>query len=109
MPSNPLSDPNWAPQLADTIERVVGQVREKTTKPVILVARGLVFGLLAVFVGLFALVILLIGLMRGFQAALDATPMAHKTSVWVSYLAIGGLFCLAGAFCMAKRNPKEAP
>ena len=41
MPSNPLSDPNWAPQLADTIERVVGQVRDKTTKPVVMITRGL--------------------------------------------------------------------
>ena len=62
MPSNPLSDPNWAPQLADTIERVVGQVRDKTTKPIVMIARGLVFGLLSVFVGVFALVRLLVEL-----------------------------------------------
>jgi hypothetical protein len=28
--------------------------------------------------------------------------------VWVSYLLVGGLFCLVGAFCMSKRNSKEA-
>ena len=108
MPSNPLSDPNWAPQLADTIERVVGQVRDKTTKPVIMVARGLVFGLLAAIVGVFALVVALIGLLRGVQAIIE-WPFSHPTAVWASYVLIGGLFSVAGAFCMTKRNPKEAP
>lgn len=108
MPSNPLTDPNWASEVADTIERVVGTVRDKTTRPIVMVARALVFGLLGAFVGLMALVLLLIGLTRGMQAALEA-PLSHPTAVWVSYLVIGGLFCLAGAFCMAKRNPKEAP
>ena len=108
MPSNPLSDPNWAPQLADTIERVVGQVRDKTTKPIIMVARGLVFGLLGAIVGLLALVLLLIGVLRALQAVIE-WPFSHPTAVWVSYVLLGGLFCLAGAFCMAKRNPREAP
>jgi hypothetical protein len=108
MPSNPLSDPNWAPQLADTIERVVGQVRDRTTKPVVMIARGLVFGLLGLFVGLFALVLVLIGLLRGLQALIE-WPLSHPTAVWVSYLLLGGLFCLAGAFCMTKRNSREAP
>jgi ABC-type antimicrobial peptide transport system permease subunit len=107
MPSNPLSDPNWAPQLADTIERVVGQVRDKTTKPVVMITRGLVFGLLGVFVGVFALVVVVIGLLRGVQAIIE-WPFSHPTAVWVSYLLVGGLFCLVGAFCMSKRNSKEA-
>lgn len=107
MPSNPLSDPDWAPQLADTIERVVGQVRDRTTRPVILAARAVVFGLLAAIVGLFALVMLIIGLIRGIEAILE-WPFSHETAVWLGYVIVGGLFCLAGAFCMAKRNPKEA-
>ena len=108
MPSNPLSDPNWAPQLADTIERVVGQVRDKTTKPVIMITRGLVFGLLGLFVGLLAVVVLLIGLLRGFQALIDLSPVAHKTAVWISYLALGGVFCFLGVLSMRKRNSREA-
>ena len=35
MPGNPLTDPNWAPDLADTVERVVGTVREGATTPVV--------------------------------------------------------------------------
>lgn len=107
MPSNPLSDPNWAPQLADTIERVVAQIRDKTTKPVVMIARGLVFGLLSVFVGMFALVLFLVGLLRGVQAVIE-WPFSHPTAVWVSYVLVGGLFCVAGALCMSKRHSKEA-
>jgi len=107
MPTNPLSDPNWAPQVADTIERVVGEVRDRTTRPIIMTARGLVFGLLAVIVGLFAVVILIIGLFRALQALLE-WPFDHATAVWLSYVLVGGLFCLGGVFCMVQRNPKEA-
>jgi len=107
MPTNPLSDPNWAPQVADTIERVVGEVRDRTTRPIIMTARGLVFGLLAVIVGLFAVVILIIGLFRALQALLE-WPFDHETAVWLSYVLVGGLFCLGGVFCMVQRNPKEA-
>src|SRR6478609_6881041 len=105
MPSNPLSDPNWAPQVADTIERIVGQVRDRTTRPVILAARAIVFGLLAAILGLFALIILIVGLMRGFQAILE-WPFSHETAVWLSYVIVGGLFFLTGALMMAKRVPK---
>ena len=46
MAGNPLTDPNWAADLADTVERVVGTVRERATTPVVHVTRGIVFGLL---------------------------------------------------------------
>ncbi len=49
MPGNPLTDPNWAPQLADTIDRYVGLVRDKATSKVVLVVRGLVFGIVILF------------------------------------------------------------
>jgi hypothetical protein len=107
MPTNPLSDPNWAPQVADTIERVVGEVRDRTTRPIIIAARGLVFGLLAFIVGIFALTTLIVGLLRGVQAILE-WPFSHPTAVWLSYFIVGGLFCGAGVFFMVKRNPREA-
>ena len=47
MAGNPLTDPNWAAHVADTVERVVGTVHDRTTRPVVHVTRALVFGLLA--------------------------------------------------------------
>ena len=103
MPGNPLTDPNWATDLANTVERVVGTVRDKTTNNVVLVARGVVFGLLATILGLTALVLLLVALTRGLQALLDLA-VTHERAVYLSYLILGGICCLAGLFLMRKRH-----
>ena len=71
MPGNPLTDPNWAPDLADTVERVVGTVREKTTDNAVKAARAIVFGLLGAVLGITALILLVIILTRGLQSLLD--------------------------------------
>jgi hypothetical protein len=108
MPGNPLTNPDWAPNLANTIERVVGGVRDKTTKPALLVYRGLVYGVIALFGGLTSLVLGLVFMTRALQAVLD-WPFAHTTSVWVSYLFVGGLFTVVGLILMTKRHPKKTP
>jgi hypothetical protein len=104
MPGNPLTDPDWAPKLADTIERIVTSVRDKTTGRLLTAYRGVVFGLIAAFGGAIALVMLIIGLFRGLQALLDI-GLDHHDSVWLSYLIVGALFTLAGLILMKKRFP----
>ena len=106
MPGNPLTDPNWAAELADTVERLVGTVREKATKPAVHVTRGIVFGLLAAFLGLTALTLLLVGVTRALQVLLD-TFLAWDQAVYVSYLLMGGILCLAGALFFRKRHTPE--
>ena len=103
MPGNPLTDPNWASELADTVERVVSTVRDKTTNNVVLAARGVVFGLLAAILGVTALVLLLLTSSRALQALLDIW-LPHERSVYLSYLIIGGICCLGGLFLMRKRH-----
>ena len=101
--SNPFTDPNWAERTVDAIDRWVSTIRRYTTQPVITVARGLVFGLLAVFGAVTALVLLLIGLPRGLQGALDAV-VDRDAAVWISYFVVSGLFALAGVALMRKRH-----
>ncbi|MEO6124530.1 MAG: hypothetical protein ABIR32_12540 [Ilumatobacteraceae bacterium] len=108
MPGNPLSDPNWAPKLADTVERVVTQVRDKTTKPLLTAYRGVVFGLVAAFSGVFALVLLLVVAIRGLQALIEIFT-SHANAVWIGYLFIGGVFSLAGLIVLKKRFPEADP
>lgn len=103
MPGNPLTDPTWAATTADTIERVVTTVREKSTDKIVMLARGLVFGLVIAFGAVTALVLVLIITTRGLQA-LFGLFLGHPTSVWLSYLVLGGILCLGGAFCMTKRH-----
>jgi len=107
MPGNPLTDPDWAPKLADTIERLVGNVRDKTTKRVLVVSRAVIFGVVIAFGGALAAVLLIIALFRGAQAVLD-TFLDHHDSVWVSYLALGALFSIGGLIAMKMRFPKPA-
>lgn len=103
MPGNPFTDPNWAADLADTIERTVGNVRDKTTKPLVAVTRGLVYGLLAAIMGVAAVVFLVNFLIRGLQALLDLLVSTER-SVYLSYLIIGGVFALAGMVALKKRH-----
>ncbi len=106
MPGNPLTDPNWASSLADNIERVVGSVRDKTTKPLLVAYRGIVFGVIGVIGGGAALVLFTIFLTRGLQAIIE-WPLNHRDAVWVSYLATGVVFALVGALLMRKRHTSE--
>ena len=106
MPGNPLSDPNWAPKRADTVERVVGQVRDKTTKPLLTAYRGLVFGLVAAFGAMFAAVLLVVVAVRGLQALIEIGT-SHADAVWIGYLVIGVLFTIGGLLMMKKRFPQE--
>lgn len=106
MPSNPLTDPDWATKTVDFIDRWVSLVRDRTTRPLIAVVRGLVFGVLILTGVVLVGVLGLIGLTRGLQAALDA-GMNRDAAVWVSYLIIGGVFLLAGLFIARKQRAND--
>ncbi len=103
MPGNPLTDPNWADETTDTVVRLVGTVRDKATTPIVYAARGLVFGLIALFLGTFALIIALIMVTRAVQAGLD-WQLDHARSVYISYLAVGTILSLVGLLLFRKRN-----
>ena len=102
MPGNPFTDPNWAADLADTIERVVGTVRDRTTKPLVTASRGVVFGLLAAILGVVAAILLIVVATRATQALLDIW-FRHEMSVYLSYFIVGGIICLGGLFVLSKR------
>ena len=107
MAGNPLTDPNWASDFTETIIDTVDKVRDRTTKPIVMVARGLVFGLLSTFLGLMALVLLLVGLSRALINLLE-WPFDHDSAVWISHIVLGSLLCLAGAIFMVRRQSKES-
>lgn len=107
MPGNPLTDENWAPDLADQITDLIGNVRQKTTDNAIKAARAIVFGLLGLFLGLVAIVLLLIGLTRGLQALIDLLTTWSR-AVYLSYFVVGGILTLAGLFLMGKRSSADS-
>jgi hypothetical protein len=100
---NPLSDPEFPRKTADLIDRVVGVVRDRTTKPVVTVVRGIVFGSIVAVVAVSLVTLALIAVVRGtqelFELALD-----ERRAVWVSYFVIGGAFVAVGALVMRARH-----
>ncbi len=107
MPGNPLTDPNWAPDLAEQITTFIGNIRDKTTNNAIKVVRGVVFGLLGLFLGLFSIVLMVIIGTRGLQSLLDIWLEWDK-SVYLSYFIVGGILTLLGMFLMSKRHATDA-
>lgn len=90
---------DWTVETADTIERAVATVRERTVEPAQAATRAVVFGLLAGFFVAAALTLLSIAL---FRVLVLAVP------VWAAWLILGGIFVVAGAFMWAKRgSPQE--
>ncbi len=107
MAGNPLSDPRFAADLADQIERYVGTIRDRTTTPLVHLARAAVYGLLAAFLGITALVLFLIGGTRALQSLLDLV-VDKPQAVYLSYLILGGILCLAGLLVLRMRRTSDA-
>ena len=106
MVSNPLTDPEWASRTVDFIDRHVATVRKYTTQPLVTTARGVVFGLLGSFGVVAIIVLFVVGLVRGLQAALDAV-VNHEASVWISYFILSAVFALIGTVLMRRRYTEE--
>ena len=82
----------------DTIDTVVATVNDKAIRPAIVAARAVVFGVIIGVVALAVLVLLSVGIIR------LSTVYLFDHKVWISYLALGGIFCLGGAFAYSKRG-----
>jgi hypothetical protein len=95
------NDPTpWPAQAADTIERLVGTVREKATGPILKAVRAVVFGFVALILGLIAVTILAIVAVR----LLTLIP----GGVWVGYAIAGGVFLLVGFGLWSRRSKEPA-
>jgi hypothetical protein len=95
------TDGDWAVQAADTIENVVGTIRDKTTVPLTTAARAIVYGLLAMFAGATALVLFAIALVR----LIDV--VTGEGNVWIAHLIVGMVFVIPGFILWRKRTPKK--
>jgi len=100
--SGTTTDRDWPAQVADTAVRIIEQVRDKTTRPAITVARVIVFGLVGLSIGTVAAFLFLIGTIRLVNGYLPG-------KVWTTYLLLGAVFTLGGAYLFSLRKPRTGP
>jgi hypothetical protein len=94
---NSLLPDDWPAQTADRIEQIVGTVRDKTVAPVERITRIVVYGILAGILGIAALVLLAIAVVRILDVYIPA-------DVWAAHAVTGGIFTLGGLFLWSKRS-----
>jgi hypothetical protein len=91
---------DWTTEAVDTIEKVVGAVRERTVVPARRATKLVVLGVLAGCCIVPALVLVVLGAFRG-------GVLIAQGEVWAAWLALGGIFLLVGLFFWLKRSPRS--
>jgi vacuolar-type H+-ATPase subunit I/STV1 len=99
VPPRPQAD--WAAEVADRIDDVVAKVRANTSDRLVGIARIVVYGLLAVVMGVTAGVLAVI-------FAIRLLDVVIPRGVWIPYLVLGAIFLVAGLFLWSKRSAKPA-
>lgn len=94
---------DWPAQAADTIERVVGSVRDKTTGPAISIARWVVYGTFALVVGTAVAVLLAIAAVRVIDVYLPDAWVGEEHT-WAAHLLVGAVFTLVGMVLWSRRS-----
>ena len=102
MPANPLNDPNWATGLADLIDTYVGKVRTTVTDRAVYAVRAVVFGIVIAIALPVTVAFLLIFCTRLVQSIVSIWT-DHDSSIWISYMIIGGMLMIGGSVAMRKR------
>jgi hypothetical protein len=101
-----VAEQNFTDQLSDralsTVDTVVATVHDKVIRPAIIGARGVVFGVIIGVVAVAVAVLLSVGFIR------LTTDYLFDHKVWISYLVLGALFCVAGTFAYSKRGVAAA-
>lgn len=96
---------DWPAQMAESIERVVGSVRDKTTGPALTVARAVVYGTFASVVAIAATVLFVIATVRIVDVYLPDAVFG-ESHTWAAHLLLGLLFSIAGIVCWLQRKPR---
>jgi hypothetical protein len=106
MPGNPLTDPNWAADLADTVDEYVGKVRTTVTERAVYAVRAVVFGIIIAIAAPVTITLVII-LGTKFLQSVIGLFTDHDSSVWISYTVLGLAMVIGGAFTMRKRFEPE--
>jgi hypothetical protein len=100
--TGPLAGAEWPARLADLVEAVVTALHDKVVRPLLIVARAVVFGLVVAAMALAIAVLSSIAVVR----LLDTYAFGRR--VWASDLVVGGFFTLVGLLAWSRRRAGHA-
>ena len=92
----------WPAKVADTIEDVVGAVHDRVVRPLTVVARGIVFGIIIAVMAIALSILAAIAVVR----LLDVYAFGGR--VWASDALLGAILVLAGALAWTRRRARGA-
>ena len=85
----------WTSQAADTIEKTVVAIRDRTVEPATRGANYVIYGVFAACCVLTALLLFTIVLFRA---------LTYAMPVWAAWMLLGGIFVLVGLFAWTRRS-----
>ena len=97
----PAASEDWQARAADTIEATVGLVHDRVVRPLLLAARGVVFGIVVATMALSLSVLLSVALVR----LLDAYVFPGR--VWASEALVGAVLCVIGLLAWSMRRSRH--
>jgi hypothetical protein len=83
---------------ADVVAGIADTIHDRAIRPITLIARAAVYGILIAALLVVVLLCVCIGLLR----FLDVYAFGHR--VWLSYLVIGGVFSAVGLYFMLRAS-----
>ena len=93
----PILEGDWPAQAATGIEQLITNVRDRTTKPVLTIARAVVYALVGGTLIVASLIMLVVCLIRLLDNYLPG-------EVWVTYVVLGAVFFVAGLVLWTQRG-----
>jgi len=90
----------WQMRVVDTIDDTIATVQDRVVRPLLLVARAIVFGIIIATMALVISVLFSIALVR----VLDV--YAFRGRVWASDVVVGGVFTLGGLALWTRRRAR---
>jgi hypothetical protein len=93
---------DWVSQVVGLIDRYVGALNTKATRPIIKIVRGIVYGVIAACLGVMALILLAIAAVRGL-VQLTGAIFTHEQA-WLAEVLVGAVFLLGGLLLLSRRH-----
>lgn len=87
----------WSVTAADTVVETIAKVRDKTTRPALVAARFLVYGIVVAVLAVTILVLLIVVGLRMFNNWVPG-------QLWIAYAGLAVIFIAAGLICLRRAN-----